>query len=100
MHADRELEPLRRKMTALDINLKFESKKDHIPEIERFIQTVKEHVRSFRATMQFKRVSKLIIVHFVASAIFSLNAFHPSTPGSVLSDQKGPRQLVLGAISD
>ena len=83
-------------MTALDINLNCESKKEHVPEIERFIRTVQEHDRSAQATMRFKQKSKLIMVHPVASAIFWLNAFPPSTPVALSSDTKSPEQLILG----
>ena len=69
MHTDCELEPLRKEMTSLGINLNCASKKEHVPEIERFIRIVKERIRSARATMPFKRVSKIMIVHLVASAI-------------------------------
>ena len=37
-----------------------------------------------------------MIVHIVASAIFWLNKFPPSTPGAELPDKKGPGQLILG----
>ena len=83
-------------MTALDINLNCASKKEHVPEIERFIRTVKERVRSARANMPFKRMSNIVIVHIFASAIFWLNAFPPSSPGAGLSDAKGTGQLILG----
>ena len=69
MHTDCEFEPLRKEMTALGINLNCVSKKKHVPTIERFIRTVKERVRSARATMPFNRISKLMIVHLVASDI-------------------------------
>ena len=82
-------------MTTLCINLNCASKKEHLPEIERFIRTVKERVKSARSTMLFKLISKLMIVHLVASAIFWLDAFPPSTPGSGLSDTKVPGQLIL-----
>ena len=52
------------------INLNCASKKEHFPEIERFIRTVKERVRSALSTIPFKIISKLMIVHLVASAIF------------------------------
>ena len=100
MHIDCEFEPLRKETTALGINLKCASKKEHVPEIERFIQTVKERVRSAQSTMPFKRISNLIIVHLVASFIFWINAFPPSTPGAGLSDTKGPGQLILGNTVD
>ena len=82
-------------MTALGINLKCASKANHVPEIERFIRTVKERVRSARATIPFKGIPKLMIVHLVASANFWINAFPPSTPGSGLSDTKGPGQFIF-----
>ena len=50
--------------------------------------------------MLFKRISKLMIVHLVASAIFWVNAFPPSTPGAGLSDTKGPGQLIIGKTVD
>ena len=41
-----------------------------------------------------------MIVHLVASAIFWINAFPPSTPGAGLSDTKGPGKLILGDTVD
>ena len=77
MHTDCEFESIRKYMTALGINLNCSSKKEHVPEIERFIRTIKERVKSARSTMTFKRISKLMIVHLVPYAIFCINAFPP-----------------------
>ena len=41
MHTNCEFEPLCKDMTALGIKLNCVSKKEHVPEIERFIRTVK-----------------------------------------------------------
>ena len=87
-------------MTVLGINLNCASKKENFPEIERFIRTVKERVRFARATMPSKRISKIVIVHLVASTIFWINEFPPSTPGARLSDTKVPGQLILGNTVD
>ena len=57
-------------MADLFISLNCVSKKEHVPEIEQFNQTVKERVRSAWAYMPFKQISKLMIVHIVATAIF------------------------------
>ena len=46
MHTDCEFEPLRKVMTTIGIKLNSASKKEHVPEIERFLRTVKERVRS------------------------------------------------------
>ena len=77
MHTDCEFETLRKEMTAPGINLKCSSKKEHVPEIELFIRTVKERVRYAQSTMTFKKISKLMIVHLVAPTIFWLNVFPP-----------------------
>ena len=53
-HTDCEFEPLFKEMTVLGINLNCAYKKEHVPEIERFIWTVKERVKSPRATILFK----------------------------------------------
>ena len=50
--------------------------------------------------MSFKKISKLIIVHLVISAIFWINAFPLSKPGAVLSNTKVPGQLSLGNTVD
>ena len=96
MHTDCDFEPLRMEMTALGIKLNCSYKKEHAPETERFIRNVKERVRSARSTMPFKRTSKLMIVHLVASTLVWINEFPPSTPGSGISYTKGPGQLILG----
>ena len=85
-------------MTAIDINLNCSSKKEHVTEIERSTRTVKDRIRSSQSTMPSKQVSKIMIVHLVASDIFWINAFPPSTSGAGLSDTKGPGQLVLGTM--
>ena len=85
-------------MTDIGINMNCSSKKEHVTEIERFIRTFKERVRSDRAAVPFKQVYKLIIVHLLASAIFWINAFPPSTPDAGLSDTKYPGKLVLGTV--
>ena len=39
-------------------------------------------------------------VHLVASGIFGINSFPPSTPGAGVSDKKGPGQIILGNTVD
>ena len=96
MHTNCEFEPLQKEMTTLGIKLNCASKEEHVPEIKRFIRTVKERVRSARAIIPFKRISKFMIVHLVASTIFWINAFPSSTHVAGLADTKGPGQLILG----
>ena len=82
IHTDCDFEPLLKEMISLGIKMNCESKREHVPEIESFIRTVKERVRFTRATMPFKIIPKFMIVYFVASAIFWLGEFPPSTPGA------------------
>ena len=48
--------------------------------------------------MPFKRISKLMIVHLVSTAIFWLNYFPPSKPGLGLSNTKVLKQFVPGNV--
>ena len=87
MLANCEFKPIHKEKNDLGIELNGASRKEYVPKIERFIWTIKEHVRSARATMLFKRTSKLMIVHIVSSAIYWLNEFTPSTPGAGMSEK-------------
>ena len=57
--------------------------------------TIKKRIRSDQSAMPFKQISKLMIDHLAATAIFWLNAFPPSKPRAGLSSTKFPGQLVL-----
>ena len=85
-------------MANLGTSLGFKSDKEHIPEIERFNLTIKERVQSERSATPFKKKSILMIFHSVATAIFWLNDFTPSKPGTGLSNTKGPGKLFLGTV--
>ena len=85
-------------MISLGLNLNRASKKEHVPEIDRFIQTAKERVISAQATMPLKQIYNLMIVHIFASDIFCINEFTLSTPCAGLSDTKGLGKVVPGSI--
>ena len=86
--ADPEFEPLRAAFPQLNT---CEADK-HIPEIERFIRTVKNRVRSVYHSLPYKYIPCLLLVHLVKAAIFWLNAF-PHRDG--ISDQL-PRYIMTG----
>ena len=98
MNADCEFEPLHKEMIALDINLNCAPQKEHVPEIERFIRTVKERIIPAHDAMTFKRIFKLMIVHLVASTIFWIDAHPSSAPDTVPPDIKVPGQLLLRTV--
>ena len=62
----------------IDFELNTASKKEHVTEIERFNYVVKERVRSDKSPMLIQRVSKMIIIHPVVTAISWINDFPTS----------------------
>ena len=87
-------------MDDIFISIYYASKEWHIPGIEWFNNTVKERVLYSWAVMTFKLVSKLMIIHIFAIAIFCLNYFPPSKPGAGFSSTKLPLQLLIVTIVD
>ena len=65
----------------------------HVPDIERYIRTVKDRVRSTYRMLPFKRVPRLILIHLVKNAVFWLNAL-PARDG--VSSVHSPRYLLTG----
>jgi len=48
---------------------------EHVPEIERYIRTIKERVRSIATTLPFERNLPRIIVEMVYNCVVWLNSF-------------------------
>ena len=66
---------------------------EHVPDIERYIRTVKDRVRSTYRMLPFKRVPRLILIHLVKNAVFWLSAL-PARDG--VSSVHSPRYLLTG----
>ena len=66
---------------------------EHVPDIERYIQMVKDRVQSTYRMLPFKRVPGLILIHLVKNAVFWLNAL-PALDG--VSSTHSPRYLLTG----
>ena len=86
--ADPEFEPLQAVFPSLNTC----GADEHVPEIERFIRTVKDRVRSVYHSLPYKYIPRLLLVHLVKAAVFWLNAF-PHRDG--ISDQS-PRYIMTG----
>lgn len=72
--ADIEFEPLRSPFPSLNTT----GEDDHVPEIERYIQTVKDRVRSAYRMLPFQYIPRLVLIQLVKNCILWLNAFpHP-----------------------
>jgi hypothetical protein len=95
IHADPEFEPLQAVIGQIQFN--FCAQNEHVPEIERFIRTVKDRVRSGYNSLSFKRIPRLILIRLVSNAVFWLNDFpHRDGASSTLS----PRYILTGKQLD
>ncbi|MEL7196301.1 MAG: reverse transcriptase domain-containing protein [Bacteroidota bacterium] len=93
IRADGRFESLRAELTALKTSLNIVSEDEHVPEIERYIRTVKERVRSTYQVLPFKAcVPSRIMMELVYACVFWLNVFHPSPSVGGFS----PRVLMVG----
>jgi hypothetical protein len=94
---DGEFECLRGAMAGLGVTLNTASHDEHVPDIERYIRTVKERTRSIYNTLPFKKMPDRIIIEMVCACNFWLNSFPPK---SGISDTLSPRAIVTGASID
>ena len=67
--------------------------REHVPEIERHIRTIKERVRATTSRFLFNPVPKMVLIQTVYTIVLWLNAIR-----SILGKDCGlsPRELVLG----
>jgi len=83
---DRQFECIRKYMEVVGINLNTTAWDEHITEIERYIQTVKESIRAITSTLPFEQLPHRLIVEIAHNAIFWLNCFpHKDDIHSTLS---------------
>jgi hypothetical protein len=95
IHADPEFMPLQAAIGQVQFN--FCAQNEHVPEIERYIRTVKDRVRSSYNSLPYSRIPRLMIIRLVANAVFWLNAFpHSDGASSTLS----PRYFLTGKHLD
>jgi hypothetical protein len=93
--ADPEFEPLQETFGHIQFNLCAQD--EHVPEIERFIRTVKDRTRSGYNSLPFERIPRLMLIRLVGNAVFWLNAF-PHTDG--VPNTLSPRYLLTGKHLD
>ena len=87
--ADPEFEPLRRSFPQLNTC----AADEHVPDIERYIRTVKDRTRSTYRMLPFQHVPRMLLVHLVRNSVFWLNAF-PTATG--ISSVHSPRYFLVG----
>ena len=74
-------------------NMNIVSKKEHVPEIKRFIRVIKERARAYFSMIPFIKVPKKMVLELIHTVIFYLNAF-PWTDG--VSQELCPTTIVEG----
>jgi hypothetical protein len=94
---DGEFETLRENLLDMRIQLNTTGRDEHVGDIERFIRTIKERIRSTYNTLPFKRVPPRLVIEMAKSSVYWLNAF-PHTKG--VSDTMSPRTIVAGVGID
>ena len=82
--ADCQFAVCQHNLAALQMNLNYMSKDQHIPEVERLTQTIKEQCRCSFHTTLFKKLLRGLTIGLLKNVMFYLNAF-PDKDG-VLKD--------------
>ena len=75
IHGDRQFKHAHKHIEKMGIILNITSWDEHVPEIERFIITVKERVWAIVNTLPFEQNPNRLIIETVYNAIFWLNCF-------------------------
>ena len=92
---DGEFVPLRGGLAEIGVTLNETSRDEHVGDIERYIRTIKERMRSIYNTMPFHKVPARLVIEMAKTAVFWLNAFPVSrgasrdlSPCTILTGQK------------
>jgi hypothetical protein len=80
-----------------DNELNVVSNDEHVPEIERYIRTVKERTRCVYTMLPYRKMPSRMVVEMVKASVFWLNMF-PVDDG--VSDTMSPREIVAGLQID
>jgi len=93
---DGQFQHIQQIIEQIGIRLNICAANEHVPEIERYIRTVKERVRSIATTLPFKRYPPRLIVKMVYNCIFWFNSF-PHKDGVLATIS--PRAIMTGKKS-
>ena len=94
---DNQFNPLRGSIEGWGITVNFVSRDEHVPEIERFIRTLKERARGVQSSVPFKKFPALLTRGMVESQLFWWNAVQKA---SGVSATMSPRCIVTGMTID
>ena len=94
---DGEFVPLRGGLAEIGVTLNETSRDEQVGDIEWYIRTVKERMRSIYNTMPFHKVPARLVIEMAKTAVFWLNAF-PVSGGA--SRDLSPRTILTGQMVD
>ena len=94
---DGEFVPLQGGLAEIGVTLNETSRDEHVGDIERYIRTIKEWMRSIYNTMPFHKVPARLVIEMAKTVVFWLNAF-PVSRGA--SRDLSPRTILTGQKVD
>ena len=97
MLADGQFESMRGDIANLHVHLHIVARDEHVPEIERYIRTIKERTRASYNVMPFRHVPPICVIEMVYSAVWWRNMF-PLLAG--ISTTQSPAEIVLNRKLD
>jgi hypothetical protein len=93
-----QFESIRGDLAAMQIKLNTVSNDEHVPEVERYIRTIKVRARCAYNKLPFRRIPARMIIQMVySSRVFWLNSF-PAEDG--ISPKLSPQAIVIGNLID
>jgi len=93
----KQFECVRGALVDLGAFLNIAAADEHVPEVERWIRTIKERVRSIYDSLTFKKMPARLIAEMIYTSVYWLNIF-PSESG--VSSTLSPKALVTGCKPD
>ena len=96
-HADNEFQCFEDHLEAIDITPNFCAAQEHVPEIERLVQLVKERYRATYHSTPYSCWPKIMIIRGAGNCVKWLNAFPPS---GGISTTFAPRTIIMGRPLD
>ena len=94
---DCEFGHLHGKLAGMGVTLNETSRDEHMGDIERYIQTVKERMQAIYNTLPFNKIPAWLVVEMAKASVFWLNRMPPKDSfGNKLS----PRTIIAGQKLD
>ena len=81
----------------LQVTLNTTSRDEHVGDVERYIRTLKEHVRGISNTIPFKRLTRNMAMELAKAVVYWLNSV-PLNMG--VSPTMSPRTIIMGQLLD